>query len=101
MPSVTIVSDTAAARYAVAPLDSAVNDILERLKDISERAEDISDRLFAACSAAQGELEVFEAYDLADELKDQRNSFADALLEIEIAAHDLDELVNLINKRTA
>jgi len=86
MPSVTIVSDTAAARYAVAPLDSAVNDILERLKDISERAEDISDRLFAACSAAQGELEVFETYYLADGLEDQRKSVADKLLEIEIAA---------------
>jgi hypothetical protein len=96
MPSVTIVSDTAAARYAVAPLDSAVNDILERLKEICERAEDISDRLFAACMAALDELELFESYDLADELKYQRNSFVDALLEIEIAAHDLDELVNLI-----
>jgi signal transduction histidine kinase len=94
-----VVSDTAAANYAIAPLDSAVN--AERLKDISERAEDISDRLFVACSAAQGELEVLEAYDLADALKDRRNSFADELLEIEIAAHDLDELVDLINKLTS
>jgi hypothetical protein len=101
MLNFTFFYDTAAACDEVAPLHSAVNDILERLKDISERAEDISDRLFVACSAAQGELEVFEAYDLADELKDQRNSFADKLLEIEIAAHDLDELVDLINKRTS
>jgi len=93
-------SGTAAARYAVAPLDPAVNDILERLKDISERAEDISDRLSIACSAAEGELEVL-AYDVADERKDQRNSLADQLLEIEIAAHDLDELVDLINKLTS
>jgi len=100
MPTLNIVPDSAAAQHAVPTLESAVND-LERLKDISERAEDISDRLFGACSAAQGELEVFEAYDLADELKDQRNSFADKLLEIEIAAHDLDELVDLINKRTS
>ena len=99
MPNFT--SETAVARYAVAPLDSAVNDILERLKEICERAEDISDRLFAACMAALDELELFESYDLADELKYQRNSFVDALLEIEIAAHDLDELVDLINKRTS
>ena len=64
------------------------------MKDISERTEEISDRLFVACGAAQGELEVFETYDLADELNDQRNRFADDLLEIEIAAHDLDELVD-------
>ena len=100
MPNVTIVSDAAAARYAVAPRNSAVN-ILARLKDISERAEDISDRLFTACSAAQAELEVLEAYDLADELNDQRKSLADDLLEIEIAAHDLDELVDLIDKLTS
>ena len=100
MPNFNIVPDTAAAHDAVAPLDVAVNDILERLKDISERAEDISDRLSIACSAAEGELEVL-AYDVADERKDQRNSLADQLLEIEIAAHDLDELVDLINKITS
>lgn len=69
MPSCTVVSDTAAARYVVSPLDSAVNEILARLKDVSKRVEDISDRLVAACSAAQFEL--FEARDLADELKDR------------------------------
>ena len=99
MPSSTIVSDTVAARYVVSPLDSAVNEILERLKDISKRVEDISDRLVAACSAAQ--LELFEAHDLADELKDQRNSIEDELLEIEIAAHDLDELADLISQLTS
>ena len=72
----------------VAPLDPAVNDILER------------DRLSIACSAAEGELEVL-AYDVADERKHQRNSLADQLLEIEIAAHDLNELVDLINKLTS
>ena len=87
MPNFT--SETAVARYAVAPLDSAVN-ILARLKEISERAEDISDRLFTACSAAQGELEVFKTYDLAGEL-----------LEIEIAAYDLEVLVELINALTS
>jgi hypothetical protein len=100
MPSVTIISDTAAARNALAPLNSAVNDVLERLKDISERAGDISDRLFTACGAAEGELEVL-AYDLADDLKDQCNSLEDQLLEIEIAARDLDELADFINKLTS
>ena len=99
MPTLNIVPDSAAAQHAVPTLESAVND-LERLKDISERAEDISDRLSIACSAAEGELEVL-AYDVADERKDQRNSLADQLLEIEIAAHDLDELVDLINKLTS
>jgi hypothetical protein len=99
MPTLNIVPDSAAAQHAVPTLESAVND-LERLKDISERAEDISDRLSIACSAAEGELEV-RAYDVADERKDQRNSLADQLLEIEIAAHDLDELVDLINKLTS
>ena len=100
MPNFTIACDTAAACHAVPTLESAVNDILERLKSISERAEDISDRLSIACSAAEGELEVL-AYDVADERKDQRNSLADQLLEIEIAAHDLNELVDLINKLTS
>ena len=99
MPTLNIVPDSAAAQHAVPTLESAVND-LERLKDISERAEDISDRLSIACSAAEGELEVL-AYDVADERKHQRNSLADQLLEIEIAAHDLDELVDLINKLTS
>jgi hypothetical protein len=98
MPNFT--SETAIARYAVAPLDSAVN-ILERLKDISERAEEISDRLFVACAMAQGELEVLEPYDLGDELNDRRKALADDLLEIEIAAHDLDELADLIDKLTS
>ena len=100
MPYLNIESDIAAAQHAVLTLESAVNDILERLKSISERAEDISDRLSIACSAAEGELEVL-AYDVADERKDQRNSLADQLLEIEIAAHDLNELVDLINKLTS
>ena len=73
MPSSTIASDTAAARYAVAPLDSAVNEILERLKDISKRVDDIGGGLVAACSAAQ----------------------------LEIAAHDLDELADLISQLTS
>jgi len=99
MPSCTVVSDTAAARHVVSPLDSAVNEILARLKDISNRVEDISDRLVAGCGAAQFEL--FEAHDLADELKDQRNSLEHELLEIEIAAHDLDELADLISRLTS
>jgi hypothetical protein len=100
MFNLTFLYDTAAARNAVAPLESAVNDILERLKDISERAGDISDRLFTACGAAEGELEVL-AYDVADERKDQCNSLEDQLLEIEIAARDLDELADFINKLTS
>ena len=98
MPNFT--TETAVARYPVAFLDSAVN-ILERLKEISECAEDVSDRLFAACAAAYGALAVFDEYDLADECKDQRNSLANELLEIEIAAHDLDELGALINDLTS
>ena len=82
MPNFRAVSnDTATARYAVAPRDSAVN-ILALLKDIAERAEDISDRLYTACSAAQGEL-------------------ADEVLEIEVAAYDLEVLVEFINKLTS
>jgi hypothetical protein len=100
MPNFTNVPDTAVARYAVASLDSAVN-ILERLKDISELAEEISDRVFVACGMVQGELDVFEPYDLADELNGRRKSLADDLLVIEIAAHDLDELVDLIDKLTS
>jgi hypothetical protein len=71
------------------------------LKDISERAEDICDQLFAACSAAYSEIAVFDAHDLAGEFKHQRNSLADDLLQIEIVAHDLDELVVFINKLTS
>ena len=98
MPDLT--SKTAVARYAVAPADSAVN-ILERLRDVTGRAEEINERVFVACTMAQGELEVFEPYDLGDELNDRRKSLADDLLEIEIAAHDLDELVDLISKLTS
>ena len=77
MPYLNIVSDIAAAQHAVLTLESAVNDILKRLKDISARAEEISDCLSMACSAAEGALEV---------LKDHRKSLADQLLEIQIAA---------------
>ena len=100
MPNFRNVSDTAVAHYAVAPLNSAVN-ILKRLKDVSERVEEISDRVFVACAMAQGELEVLEPYDLGDELNDRRKALADDLLEIEIAAHDLDELADLIDKLTS
>ncbi len=96
MPNFTNVNP-AIERYAVAALEAVVN-IEAQLKDISQRADDISDRLFTACSLAQGELELFEPYDLADELKDRCKSLADDLLEIEIAAHDLDVVVHLINK---
>ncbi|WP_256379921.1 hypothetical protein [Bradyrhizobium sp. WSM471] len=44
---------------------------------------------------------MFEPYDLGHELNDRRKSLADHLLEIEIAAHDLDELVDLISKLTS
>ena len=98
MSNVTTAS--AVARYAVAPADSAVN-ILEHLRDLTGRVGEISERVFVACTMAQGELEVFEPYDLDDELNDRRKSLADDLLEIEIAAHDLDELVDLISKLTS
>ena len=44
---------------------------------------------------------MFETYYLADGLEDLRRSVADKVLDIEIAAHDLDELVDLINRRTS
>jgi hypothetical protein len=97
MPNFISVSDTAIARYAVAPLESAVN-ILKRLKEISDRAEEISDRVFVACIMAEGELEGLEPYDLGDEPNDRRNALADDLLEIKIATHDLDELIARIDE---
>lgn len=92
-------TEAAVARYAVAPLDSAVN-IMERLREISDYAEEVGDRVLAACNMAQGELDVLEQYDLGDEPNDRRDSLAAYLLEIEIAAHDLDELGGLIKKLT-
>ncbi|MBR0719395.1 hypothetical protein [Bradyrhizobium liaoningense] len=96
MPNFT--PETAVARYAVTPLDSPVN-ILQLVQHLSERAEEISARFFAASSAAQDELDALEAHDLGDELNHRRKSLAEDLLEIEIAAHDLAELVDLLNNR--
>ncbi|PSO25115.1 hypothetical protein [Bradyrhizobium sp. MOS002] len=94
-------TETAAAPYAVAFPDSPVNVIVRLLKRIAGRAEDIGERVSLACDMALSELAVFEPFDLGDELNHRRKALEEDLLEIEIAVHDLDELIGLINEVTS
>jgi hypothetical protein len=104
MPNFSAVSnDTAAARHAASTLESAVNVVLDRLKDISERADDICTRLLTACAVAEDEIEQIKMLEpVVEGFEDHRASLGDELTEIEIAAHEVDELVeecnDLINK---
>lgn len=94
-------TETTAAPPAVAFCDSPVNVIVRLLKCIAERAEDIGERVSLGCGMALGELEVFEPFDLGDELNDRRKALEADLVEIEIAVHDLDELVGFIREVTS
>ncbi|OPY99159.1 hypothetical protein A5906_25815 [Bradyrhizobium sacchari] len=91
-------TETTAARSAVTFLYPPVNVIEKLLKHISGRADEIADCIVAACGSAQDDLLALETIDLGDELNVRRKSLEDQLLQIEIAAHDLDELVGFVGK---
>lgn len=94
-------TENTAALPAVASRDSPVNVIVRLLQRIVERAEDIGERVSLGCGMALGELEVFEPFDLGDELNDRRKALEADLVEIEIAVHELDELVGFIKEVTS
>ncbi|TWI71315.1 hypothetical protein IQ16_02934 [Bradyrhizobium huanghuaihaiense] len=94
-------TETAAAPHAVAVPDSPVNVIVRLLKHIAERLDDVGERVSLACGVASVELEVLESFDLGDDLNDRRKALGDDLLEIEIALHGLNEVVDLINELTS
>lgn len=94
-------TETTAVPPAVAFRDSRVNVIVRLLRHIAERAEDIGERVSLGCGMALSELEVFEPFDLGDELNDRRKALEADLVEIEIAVHDLDELAGFIKELTS
>ncbi|MCA1412685.1 hypothetical protein I6F30_16310 [Bradyrhizobium sp. NBAIM20] len=96
-----LATGTTVASPAVASLDSPVNVVVRLLKHIAERIEDVGERVSLGCGMALGELEVFEPFDLGDELNDRRKALEADLVEIETAVHDLDELVGFIKEVTS
>jgi hypothetical protein len=104
MPNFSAVSnDTAAARHAASTFESAVNVVLDRLKAFCERVDDLCTRLLTACTIAEDDIGQIKGLEpVVEGFEDHRASLGDELTEIEIAAHEIDELVeecnDLVNK---
>ena len=104
MPNFSAVSnDTAAARHVASTFEPAVNVVLDRLKDISERTDDICTRLLTACTVAEGDIEQIKGLEaVVERFEEHLASLVFQLTVSEIAAHEIDELVekcnDLVNK---
>ncbi|MDD1520020.1 MULTISPECIES: hypothetical protein [Bradyrhizobium] len=71
----------------------------ERVKDILQRIGNINERLGFLCTGMELALERLGRG--VGDASDQVDYFSDVALEFEIAAHDLDGVVRLVNKFTS